>query len=286
MSRRASFPEDDIRHLQPYMEITKSCRKCNGTGVYLCRREASDGSEEIELKDCSCIFDRLVEYRLDKANVKPRYRDFTLEKLTSEFRELNPDVIELVDEFLSDVSTHINSGHGMYFEGPWGAAKSAIAAVIARKAVESGFQAYTIRVPRLLELYMQAMSDPYKREVVDSILSSEIRLLILEEIDKLSLDPENGGPGERQRYEALMDMVGEIYESDRSLIVTSNRPLRTVTIERDGRTVSISGLDDVPCFRGSFGGHVIDRLDVLEPVTIDMPKSFRTNERWRTHGHR
>lgn len=268
------FPDDEVARLAPYQRITSQCSRCHGAGTVWV--ECADGAR---LDDCSCIAERLIEYRLDQANVQDRYRNFTLDKLTDEFREINADSLKIVREFLSDMDAAVRGGGGLYLQGDWGAAKSAISAVIVREACRRGYQSYTVRFSRLIKLYMDGMRSDEAREHVEWILGPDVKLLVLEEIDKVMIDPK-GGPADRLRYEAFQEVIGQVYDSRRAFIVTSNLPLRSISVDEGGaEPVIYGGLETL--FRDEISGHLIDRLDALTPVVLEVKQSFRSKERWR-----
>ena len=265
---------DEVPGLAAYQRITSQCTRCKGTGTVWVKSE--DGTR---LDDCTCIHERLIEYRLDRANVQGRYRNFTLDKLTDEFREINADSLRLIQEFLDDMYSAIRSGSGLYLQGDWGAAKSAISAVIVREACRRGYPSYMTRFSRLIHLYMDGMRSDEAREHVEWVLGPDIELLVLEEIDKVQIDPK-GGPADRLRYEAFQEVIGQVYDSRRAFIVTSNLPLRSISVDEGGeKPVVYGGLETL--FHDEISGHLIDRLDALTPVVLEVKQSFRSKERWR-----
>jgi hypothetical protein len=75
--------------------------------------------------------------------------------------------------------------------------------------------------------------------------------------------------------EALLEIMGSVYDSEKSLLVTSNLPLdsQQVNQQRTGETIVKEGLDMM------YEPHVIDRFRALEPVYF-LGDSIRESQRW------
>jgi len=224
--------------------------------------------ESGEFRSCSCAAKAVLEYRLDRANVKRRYRGFGWKSLHGEFRAVNQKQLAKVEDFVDTLDQRIRTGGGLYIQGPPGVAKSAITALLIREACERNYSAYVIRLSALVNLRIESLRDMAKRNRVERILRS--RLLALEEIDKVAVLMDESVPG-KMRNEAIQELMSEVYDNDCALIATANCPIEVPPAEKSRGVQTLSDL---------FPDHIVDRLRSLVPVTLEG-ESFREHERWR-----
>lgn len=247
-----------------YLGIIRACALgCGGKGFYL----RPDG-DALQIVDCACRTQAVLEYRLDQANVGERFHDFEWARLTPEFLTLNQPEIAAIQRFADTLPERVESGHGLYLSGPNGVAKTAMTSLVIRQACALGIGAYQTTLGQLIEMRLDGMSDRASRQRLRWVLSNKIRVLAVEEVDKVAIVMSASNSG-RLRHSAISEIMDSIYYHRRTLVVTSNMPLRSVL------SPSVPGLDTIE----DFPSHIIDRMDSLTPLTL-KGSSFRSRERW------
>ena len=252
---------DETEGLERYLRVIYDCRLgCGGRGFVLVPDERG-----AHMEDCECRKRAVLLYRLDQANVGERFIDFDAAKLDPAFVALNHVEINAIWDFIHRLPNRIEAGHGLYLSGPNGVAKTALTALIVRQACMLGLPAYQATLSNLVKLRLDGMRDQAAREKSEWISSAAVKVLAIEEVDKLEILSATAGGS--LRHDAISEIMNDVYYRKRTLVVTANVPL-----------LGPGGLEDRSRFP-DFPTHIIDRMKSLSPLSLNG-ESFRIRERW------
>lgn len=142
-------------------QIISNCSKCRG----------------LDYK-CSCLDDFRLEFKKVKANIAAKYRSFTLDQIT------HPETIEVrarVAEYLENLETNLENGHGLFLYGSTGLAKTGIASIVLMEAIKKGRSGYFTTLDQCVDLYAGGWKDEDKKVLYQElILDSDV--LVLDEV--------------------------------------------------------------------------------------------------------
>jgi len=186
------------------------CDICGGTGSHLINNMFSD---------CTCLqeFKRRVAYT--GAGILKKYWDFELDYLLPEFKEKNSFSLKILEKFCADIKSNIDSGIGLYIQGVSGVAKTSLAFYLLKEALKHDIPSYGIRLSQLTKLLYESTTDDNKKDQLNFI-KNETKLIFVDEIEKeFSIDDTTKFMGSQ-----VNDFFSHIYDTQKSLIVTSNVP--------------------------------------------------------------
>lgn len=223
--------------------IGKFCKgKCGGSGTVY---------EKGIFFDCTCVKEFSKHLAYTAANIPRKYWDFSFRNLLKSFEDNNVISLKIIENYTSNISNMIEEGIGLYIEGEPGLAKSSLGCYILKAGVKAGHTSFCIRMSQLSKMLIE---NSFKRdeEVNTKItwIKKHVSLLMIDEIDKeYKVDNPNSYSGS-----VVNDFFGYVYDSKKSLIVTSNRPKQAL--------------------KGIHADNVIDRLEELADIII-VGTSFR-----------
>src|SRR3954447_11662239 len=202
---------------------------CDGSGWIL-------GPEDVA-RPCECREQRLKKGRnRGVASVIPaRYRGVSLDRPPisdmSRDLELKAAVTE-VAAFLETLDEKLDAGRGLWLFGDTGTGKTTLAMLISKAALESGRTVAIYSLPKLLARIRQT----YDAEPGgDSYLRFFERLTA---VDLLHIDDLGAEKRSDWVLEQLYALVNERYESQRSMLVTTNLDPQQLEEQIGPRTVS------------------------------------------------
>jgi len=181
---------------------------CDGSGWIV-------GPENVA-RPCECR-DSLVAKRRARgvSSVIPRrFRDVSFE--LAENDGIAPDVLDAVREFADQVEDRLDSGRGLWLMGDVGTGKTTLAMLVSKAAAEAGRTVAIYSLPRLLarirRTYDGEPGEDSYLEFFDRITS----------VDLLHIDDLGAEKRSDWVLEQLYAIVDERYQSQRSMVVTSN----------------------------------------------------------------
>ena len=130
---------------------------------------------------------------------------------------LDPVVLRQVRAFLRSLEQNLDSGRGLWFDGPVGTGKTSLAILVAKAAKDAGRSYAVYPVPRLLA----EIKRTFDRDASDSYLSFFRRLCA---VDLLVLDDLGAEKQTEWVLEQLYSIVNERWQDRRSIVVTTNFP--------------------------------------------------------------
>lgn len=141
-------------------------------------------------------------------------------------------VVGAVRGFADEINERLDAGHGLWIWGEVGTGKTSLAMAVSKAAVEAGRSVAIYSLPRLLarirRTYDSADGEDSYLEFFDRLASVDLL-----HIDDLGVEKRSDWV-----LEQLYAIVDERYQSQRSVVVTTNLPLHELEEQVGPRTVS------------------------------------------------
>lgn len=195
-----------------------NCRVCYGKRVLPTR--LPDGS--IYFEDCLCVKQWVEEDSYTRANIPRQYWDCALPTANDKFRTENTEQLSKVENYIQNIDENIAMGRGLWFCSAPGLRKSSIIVAILKVALQKGYRSYFMRVSKAVGIKFDALRNSQTAALMDEIITS-VNILALEEIDKVFLSND-----EAMNNQLYYEFIADMYESKKSLLVSSNKLPREV----------------------------------------------------------
>jgi DNA replication protein DnaC len=202
---------------------------CDGSGWIL-------GPEDVA-RPCECRGPRLARRRARgvASAIPTRYRGVSFERPPVADMARDPSrapVVAAVRGFTEAIAERLTEGRGLWLMGDVGTGKTTLAMLVSKAAVEAGHTVAIYSLPRLLARIRRTYdADPGE----DSYLAFFHRLT---SVDLLHLDDLGAEKRSDWVLEQLYAIVDERYESQRSMVVTTNLDQAALEEQIGPRTVS------------------------------------------------
>jgi DNA replication protein DnaC len=202
---------------------------CDGSGWIL-------GPEDVA-RPCECREQRLRQSgtRGLSSVLPPRYRGVSWDRppVSDMLADLETrSAVRDVRRFAEDLEEEIAAGNGLWLFGPTGTGKTTLAMLVSKAALESGHSVAIYSLPKLLARIRRT----YDAEPGgDSYLSFFERLT---SVDLLHIDDLGAEKRSDWVLEQLYALINERYETQRSILVTTNLPHDQLEEQIGARTVS------------------------------------------------
>jgi DNA replication protein DnaC len=221
--------------------IGKVCNnKCGGRGALLINSN---------FLNCDCVDEFERQLRLLQSNIPKKYWDFNLENLTKEYSDNNNIPLTIIKSYISKIKEMAEKGVGLYIQGSYGLAKSALSFYILKEAIKEKIVCYSINMSQLTNLFYD-FKDSKNTDRIEWI-KEYVQLLVVEEIEKdYNIEKSNTYAGS-----LVNDFFRVIYDNKKSLILTSNLPkkkLREDKIHADNVIDRFEELVDIILVGNSF----------------------------------
>jgi DNA replication protein DnaC len=188
--------------------IGKFCKnKCGGKGAVL---------KNSVFVNCECVEEFERRLRLIQANVPKKYWNFNLRKLTKEYSEQNKVPLEIIKKYIEKISKLTEEGVGLYIQGTYGLAKTALSHYILKESIKQDIVCYSISMSKLTNILYNTREE----ENIERIewIKKDVQLLFIDEIEKeYSSDNSSTFMGS-----LVNDFFRSLYDTKKSLIITSN----------------------------------------------------------------
>jgi DNA replication protein DnaC len=159
-----------------------------------------------------------------------RYRDVSLEIARND--GVNPVVLKVVGDFLEEIGSRLDKGQGLWLAGRVGAGKTALAMLVSKTAIEAGHTVAIYSLPKLLAriraTYEKDLGGDSYTQFFDRLISVDLL-----HIDDLGVEKRSDWV-----LEQLYSVVNERYETERSMVVTTNLEQQALEDQIGERTVS------------------------------------------------
>jgi DNA replication protein DnaC len=130
---------------------------------------------------------------------------------------LDPVVLRQVRTFVRSIEENLDTGRGLWFDGPVGTGKTSLAILVAKAAKDAGRSYAVYPVPRLLA----EIKRTFDRDASDTYLGFFRRLCT---VDVLVLDDLGAEKQTEWVLEQLYSIVNERWQDRRAIVVTTNIP--------------------------------------------------------------
>jgi DNA replication protein DnaC len=230
-----------IARSEPFRDQVCTLGICDGSGWIL-------GPEDVA-RPCDCRAERLSRgHNRGISSVIPaRYRGISFDRppVSDMARDLQTKAaVTEVRAFVDDLDRRLREGRGLWIFGDTGTGKTTLAMLISKAALEAGRSVAIYSLPKLLARIRRTYdSEPGG----DSYLSLFDKLT---SVDLLHIDDLGAEKRSDWVLEQLYALVNERYETERSVVITTNLGHEELEEQIGSRTVSrlTEICDEVPLF--------------------------------------
>lgn len=202
-------------------EIVGSCPDCGGEGSVL----EPQGNNRSRFVDCHCQIklNRYIAYM--RVGIPERFWEFKYSDLVDKFVEQNAASLGLYKIWLEEIPELVDLGAGvLLWSKDHGTAKTALASLIARRAIELGL---TVRWVYGTDLFNEFMNRSHSdHSIIDSLDS--YHLIVVDEVDKIYIPPERDGDPKMTRAIAT-EFFDKIYRSKVAVLATGNTNIQSLS---------------------------------------------------------
>jgi DNA replication protein DnaC len=197
---------------------------CDGTGWI-------DGPDNVA-RSCECRERRVAKARARgvESVIPPKYRGVSFDR--PPVSDLGPAAVEAIRTYVGELGENLRVGRGIWLMGDVGTGKTTLAMLVSRMALEAGNSVAIYSLPRLLSRI---------RRTYDAEAGEQSYLDFFERltsVDLLHLDDLGAEKSSDWVLEQLYAIVNQRYESQRSIIVTTNLQEPELREQIGERTVS------------------------------------------------
>ncbi len=213
-----------IARSEPFRDQVCPLGVCDGSGWIL-------GPEDVA-RACECREKRLRSGRSRgvASVIPPRYRGVSFDR--PPVTEIEPMVVRVVRSWVEDLEANLDAGRGLWLMGDTGTGKTTLAMLVSKAVLQDSRSVAIYSLPKLLARIRRTYdSEPGG----DSYLSFFERLT---SVDLLHIDDLGAEKRSDWVLEQLYALVNERYESQRSMLVTTNLDQQELEEQIGPRTVS------------------------------------------------
>jgi DNA replication protein DnaC len=232
-----------VARSEPFRDQVCTLGICDGSGWIL-------GPEDVA-RPCDCRAERLNrgQSRGVSSVIPARYRGVSFDRppVSDMARDLEMKVaVSAVHAYIDDLDRRFAEGRGLWLSGNTGTGKTTLAMLISKATLEAGRSVAIYSLPKLLARI---------RRTYDSEPGGDSYLSLFEKltsVDLLHIDDLGAEKRSDWVLEQLYALVNERYETERSVLVTTNLKHEDLEEQIGSRTVSrLSQMCDVVPLFGS-----------------------------------
>jgi DNA replication protein DnaC len=202
-----------VARSEPFREQACPLGVCDGSGWIL-------GPEDVA-RPCECREQRLRKGRSrGVASVIPkRYRGVSFDRppVTDLERDMaSRHVVQATREFIENLDGNLEAGHGLWLMGNTGTGKTTLGMLVAKAALAAGKTVGVYFTPKLLTRIRQTYQEAESENAYDAFFRR------VTSVDLLYIDDLGSERHTDWVVEQLYAVINERYESQRSMLVTSN----------------------------------------------------------------
>ena len=197
---------------------------CDGSGWIV-------GPENVA-RPCECRESLMAKRRARGVSsvIPKRFRDVSFE--LAENDGIAPDVLARVRSFTETIDEQLDEGSGLWLMGDVGTGKTTLAMIVSKAVAEAGRSVAIYSMPRLLARIRRTYdADPGEYSYMEFFER-------LTSVDLLHIDDLGAEKRTEWVLEQLYAIVDERYQSQRSVVVTSNQDYDQLNEEIGDRVVS------------------------------------------------
>ncbi|MGB7587395.1 MAG: ATP-binding protein [Solirubrobacterales bacterium] len=202
-----------VARSEPFSQQACPLGACDGSGWIL-------GPEDVA-RPCECRAQRLHRARSrGVASVIPaRYRGVSFDRppVSDIARDMTTrHVVSAIEAFTGELDQNLSGGKGLWLMGNTGTGKTTLAMLVAKTALAAGKTVAIYFTPKLLTQIRQTYQATESEDAYDAFFRR------LTSVDLLYIDDLGSERRTDWVVEQLYALVNERYESERSMLVTSN----------------------------------------------------------------
>jgi DNA replication protein DnaC len=211
--------------------------RTKGNVARMCPFGTCDGTGWIEGPDnvarsCQCRERRVAKARARgvESVIPPKYRGVSFDR--PPVSDLSSAAVETIRTYVGDLGENLRVGRGIWLMGDVGTGKTTLAMLVSRLALEAGHTVAIYSLPRLLSRI---------RRTYDAEAGEQSYLEFFERltsVDLLHLDDLGAEKSSDWVLEQLYAIVNDRYETQRSIVVTTNLQEPELREQIGERTVS------------------------------------------------
>lgn len=207
---------------------------------------------------CMALFRQQLSYL--RAGVPERFWDFNYEDLIPEFSQANRDNLKIFMAWIGNLPLVFRERPGLLlWSEDHGTAKSALASIAARKAIDAGKRILWVSGPGLFDA-LRRDEDPEDEDFVPLLdRLNQTDFIVLDELDKIYFPDES-----RLTWGRLFAFFDRVYNLQAVAVATSNKPLKVLLNTYPSGVLSrISGWDNLEFVGVDFRARTSFVQDVL-----------------------
>ncbi|HEY5053658.1 MAG TPA: ATP-binding protein [Solirubrobacterales bacterium] len=213
-----------IARSEPFRDQVCPLGVCDGSGWIL-------GEDDVA-RECECRAQRLKRGRNRgvASVIPPRYRGVSFDR--PPVTEIEPMVVRVVRTWVENLEANIAGGRGLWLMGDTGTGKTTMAMLVSKAALQENHSVAIYSLPKLLARI---------RRTYDSQPGGDSYLAFFERLTSVDLlHVDDLGAEKRSDWvlEQLYALVNERYETQRSMLVTTNLDQQQLEEQIGPRTVS------------------------------------------------
>lgn len=198
-----------------HAEIVKACKACGGKGYSL-----KPTAKGVSFVDCECMTKLKRSLAYLRIGLPDRYWDFDHRHLIDEFKTANKTALWRLKTWSERLVDYmIPHGAGLLLWSPeHGAAKSALAAVVAKQAMDAGVAMKWFDGSDLHQALTHWQNDDEENLNVLEVLN-EVKFVVIDEVDKIYIPTDK--PDSRIRS-TTCEFFDRIYRQRIAVLATGN----------------------------------------------------------------
>jgi DNA replication protein DnaC len=141
------------------------------------------------------VSDKLKEYNSDKdlikrcyvlANIPEKYFDFEFEQIVPKLMqsEDNHEQIEKLERYLDSLDKAAEKGIGLYLSGEHGVAKTTIATIVLKKAIQLNYRCFFAKSTEIVEFARSGWKNEERKMFIDYVTNT-VDFLVIDDIARL-----------------------------------------------------------------------------------------------------
>jgi len=163
--------------------------------------------------DCRCRPQLLAQNRARSlsAVIPPMYRDVGFDRFP--VTEIEPRAtVDATRRYVNRIDANLNGGRGLWFIGPVGTGKTALAMLVTKAALDAGRSAARYTLPSLLSVIRRTFDTGNHVDLLERLTA----------VDLLHIDDIGAEQTTPWVLEELYTIVNARYEERRSMVITTN----------------------------------------------------------------
>lgn len=162
---------------------------------------------------CRCRAQRIAQARARKLSgvIPNRYQDVGFDRYP--VTEVDPvATVTATRSFVGRIDEHLDAGHGLWFIGPVGTGKTALAMIVTKAALAAGRSAARYTLPGLLNEIRRTFENGSTANLLEALTA----------VDLLHIDDIGAEQSTGWVLETLYTIVNARYEERKSIVATTN----------------------------------------------------------------